>query len=142
MKKLSALFLVLLFSATLGSAKTDDQITDLNAAIKQATTENKALFIIYGRATCGNCNALHGYIDQHQLRLTKTSFLIANIDCDDPAQSSNFKGKYRNNLDGNTLPFVVIAKPDGTLVKARTGYGTADQFNDFIRDAKKDLKKE
>jgi len=141
-KKLIALSLILLSSATLGISKTDDQITDLDAALKQASTDNKALFIIYGRPTCGNCNALHGYIDQHQLRLTKTAFLVANINCDDPAQSKVFYGKYKGSLTGNTLPFVVIAKPDGSLVKARTGYGTAEQFNEFIRDAKKDLKKE
>lgn len=45
----------------------------------------------------------------------------------------------RYKVDGQTLPFVVIAKPDGSQIAARSGYGREREYNDFIRDARKEL---
>jgi len=138
MPTLRTALLCLLVASSALLAKEKDEITDLDAAIKQAAADQKALFIIYGREACSNCQALHGYIDSHQLHLTKSAFLIANLNCDDPAQSKAFRSRYK--VNGTTLPFVVVAKPDGSMVASRTGYGSEREFNDFIRDAKKQLK--
>ena len=44
-------------------------------------------------------------------------------------------------IEGSSLPFVVVAAPDGTQLAARTGYGSAKEFEDLIRDAQKAAKK-
>ena len=113
--------------------------TDLAAAIEQAGKENKAIFILFGRPACGNCNALKGMIEHHQVRLNPSAFVIADINCDKPEQSKAFHERYK--ITGNTLPFVVIARPDGTQVASRTGYGTAVEFNNFVNKARRDLGK-
>jgi len=124
-------------TATFAQAKSDD-LTDLSQAIQQATTEQKALFIMYGREACGNCTALKGMVASKDVRLPKSSFIVVNLNCDDPTQKAAFREKYT--VTGNTLPFVVIAKPDGTQISSRSGGGSAETYNDFIRDAKKELK--
>jgi len=85
-----------------------------------------------------NCQALHAMVEKKDVRLPKTAFVIVDLNCDDPAVSKEFRERFT--VTGNTLPFVVIAKPDGTQVTSRTGYATAAEFNDFIRDARKDVK--
>lgn len=138
MDKLLVLSLVFLAAVTSVFAKTDGAPTDLETAIKQAGTEQKALFIMFGREACGNCRSLKTMIDDRQLRLSKSSFLITDLNCDDPVQSKAFRQRYA--VEGKTLPFVVIARPDGTMVSSRSGSGSEKVYNDFIRDAKKQLK--
>lgn len=114
-------------------------LTNLDEAIETATKEDKALFVMYGREACGNCKSLHSLVDKKDVRLPKSSFLIVDLNCDDPATSQAFRSRFK--VDGNTLPFVVITKPDGTQVASRSGYGSAAQYNDFIREARKALNK-
>jgi len=137
MNKVLVCFL-LLASTAAGFAAKDEPITDMETAIQQAATEKKALFIIFGRENCGNCRNLREMIDDHRVRLSKSSFLIANINCDDATQYRAFKKRY--NVEGPTRPFVVIAKSDGTMVASRTGGGSEKTYDDFVRDAKKELK--
>jgi len=40
-----------------------------------------------------------------------------------------------------TLPFVVIARPDGTLVSSIASYQNAESYNKFIMSAKSKSKK-
>jgi len=129
---------VIVFAIASSALCKTDAMTDLNAAIEAAKPEQKALFIMYGRQACGNCQALRSLIDKKAVRLPKTDFVIVEINCDDPAQSKEFRSRYT--VSGNALPFVVIAKSDGTQLASRSGYGAAAKFNEFIRDARKDLK--
>lgn len=137
MNKCLLLSLLLLAVAATGFAKSDFP-ADLETAIKQAGAEQKALFIIYGREACGNCQSLKAMIASHQLRLSKSKFLIADLNCDDATQSKAFRQRYA--VEGKTLPFVVIARPDGTMVASRSGGASEKTYNDFISDAKKELK--
>ncbi len=139
MKKISLLLLAALLLPLGGTfAKDLDALTDLKAALEVAAKEQKSLFIMYGREACGNCKALRGLLEKKDVRLPKTSFVIVELNCDDPAVSKEFRARYK--VEGDTLPFVVMAKPDGTQVAARSGYGTAAEYNDFVKDARKELK--
>lgn len=138
MKKFLVLSLFLLTALTPVSAKSGDALTSLEVAIKQAGTEQKALFIMFGREACDNCQSLKTMVDGRQLQLSASSFLIADLNCDDPVQFKAFRQRYA--VKGGILPLVVIAKPDGTMVASRSGGGSEKDYNDFIRDAKKELK--
>ena len=116
-----------------------DKITDVKAALEKAQAENKMLFMQYGREACGNCQALKGYIKKNDVRLSESKFVYADMNCDDSATSQAFKSKFK--VEGNMLPFVVVAAPDGTQLAARSGYGTVRDYEDMIRDAQKAMKK-
>jgi thioredoxin-related protein len=115
------------------------KVTDINEALAKAQSEKKLLFMQYGREACGNCQALKAMIKSGKVRLSPSKFVYADVNCDDPATSRVFGGKFK--VSGTTLPFVVVAAPDGTQLAARSGYGSEADFNKLIRDAEKALKK-
>jgi thioredoxin-related protein len=125
--------------ATATFAGAPDAVTNVNTALEKAKAENKMLFLQYGREACGNCQTLKSYIKGNDVRLSESKFIYADVNCDDPATSQAFKSKFK--VEGSTLPFVVVAGPDGTQLAARSGYGTARDYEDLIRDAQKAMKK-
>ena len=115
------------------------KITDVNDALSKGQTEKKMVFIQYGREACGNCQALKAMIKGGKVHLSPSKFVYADVNCDDPATSQAFGAKFK--VSGNTLPFVVIAAPDGKQLAARSGGGSAQDFEKLIKDAEKALKK-
>ncbi len=109
---------------------------DLAAALAQAKTEDKLLFVQYGREACGNCQALKGMIRSKQVKLSEKDFVYADLNCDDAATSLAFRQSFK--VEGNMLPFVVIADPDGKQLASRAGYGDAETFKEFVKDARRD----
>jgi len=45
----------------------------------------------------------------------------------------------RFKVDGNTLPFVVIADSEGKQLACRSGYGSPEEFKKLIKEAKKKM---
>lgn len=131
----SALALVLSAVAYAGPAK----VTDINQALTKSKEENKLLFLQFGREACGNCQALKGYIKAGSVQLSASKFVYADINCDDSAASKVFYGKFK--VSGSTLPFVVVASPDGTQLASRTGYGSPKDYAELLRQASKAAKK-
>jgi len=130
--------LALLFAATAfagGPAK----ITDLKSALETAQGKGKLLFVQYGREACSNCQALKGMIASREVQLSESKYVYADVNCDDPKTRDLFAKQFK--VEGSTLPFVVVAAPDGTQLAARTGYGNADAYAALLRDAQKAAKK-
>ncbi|MBU1693559.1 MAG: hypothetical protein KKC51_06310 [Verrucomicrobia bacterium] len=119
-------------------AKQAEPVTDLAQALERAKTENKLLFIQYGREACGNCKALKNLIRGGQLKLRDTQFVYADISCDDKATRQIFNEKFK--VEGNTLPFVIVADPCGKQLVSRTGYGEANEFDRLIGTAEKKMR--
>jgi thioredoxin-related protein len=115
------------------------KVTDVNEALSTAQTENKMVFMQYGREACGNCQALKAMIKGGKVRLSPSKFVYADVNCDDPETSKAFSSKFK--VSGSTLPFVVIAAPDGRQLAARSGYCSPQDFEKLIKDAEKALKK-
>lgn len=113
-------------------------VTDLTAALAKAKAENKMLFVQMGRENCGNCQALKAMIKSNQVKLSDAKFVYADVNCDDPATNKLFSSKF--NVEGNVLPFVAIAAPDGTKLAGRSGYGTAKEFEALIHQAGKNAR--
>lgn len=136
MPPLVPLGLLLLLAAPAAAAKkAADAPQTLKDVLAAAKAEGKLAFVQYGREACGNCQALRGYIAQGQVSLPKNRFVYADLNCDDPATSQAFSRAFR--VEGNMLPFVVIAGSDGKQLASRTGFGTPDQYAKFIHDAEK-----
>ncbi|MCC6354933.1 MAG: thioredoxin family protein [Verrucomicrobiae bacterium] len=129
----------LLATAPICPAKGPDAINDLGAALAKAKAEQKMLFVQYGREACGNCQALKKMIAEKDVRLAESKFVYADVNCDDAATSQAFKSKFK--VEGTTLPFVVIADAEGKQLAARTGYGSAKEWEELIKQAQKAAKK-
>ncbi len=127
-------------AASLAAAKNPLAQTNLEAALAKAKTENKLLFVQYGREACGNCQALKAMIQKKQVKLADDEFIYADVNCDDPGTRQAFGSRFK--VEGSTLPFVVIADPGGTQLAGRTGYANAAVFTDFIRDTKRAYEKQ
>ena len=131
--RLSLIAVALWLSVPQGFAKGPDAVTDLDQALEQAKTEKKMLFIQFGREACGNCRALRGYVAKNEVRLPRDKFVYVDLDCDDKATSSAFRNHFK--VEGNTLPFVVVADSDGRQLAARSGYGKPAEYKKFIQQA-------
>ncbi len=107
---------------------------DLNQSISAAKRANKKLFIMFGRQACGNCQHLKKLIRDGSVKISNSEFIIVDMNCDDKSQSQAFYKRY--SVNGNYLPFVVIARSDGTQITSRAGYGEAADYNNLIKAAK------
>ncbi|MFA5094106.1 MAG: thioredoxin family protein [Candidatus Omnitrophota bacterium] len=107
---------------------------DLDQSIAAAKRANKKLFIMFGRQACGNCQHLKKMIRDGSVKISNSEFIVVDMNCDDKVQSQAFYKRYT--VNGNYLPFVVIARPDGTQITSRAGYGEASDYNNLIKGAK------
>ena len=130
-----------LLMVTLGQMRAKESVAEktLEAALTKAEAEKKLLFVQYGRESCGNCSALKGMIRNGQVRLSPSDFIYADLNCDDQAINQAFHTRFT--VEGRTLPFVVIADPTGKQLAARAGYGSAAEFSDLIKEAKRSYSK-
>lgn len=135
MKTLRAVLAVFILAATTGFAGGPPKVTDLAAALEQAKSENKMLFVQYGREACSNCQALKGYIKSRGVNLSNDKFVYADVNCDDAKTSLLFSKQFK--VSGNMLPFVVVASAEGRQLAARSGYGTARDYQELLRAASK-----
>ncbi len=109
--------------------------TDLAQAMQTAKTEQKLLFVQLGREACGNCQALRRLIVARDVKLPSKEFVYADINIDDPKQRAVYGAAFK--VEGNMLPFVVIADAEGKQLASRSGFGNADDFETLIRDARR-----
>lgn len=107
---------------------------DLEQALHEAKASGKMLFVMFGREGCGNCKHLKKMIKSGSVDVEVNKFVIADINCDDKKQSAVFYKRYT--VNGSYLPFVVIARPDGTMISSRAGFAEATEYNNFIKAAK------
>jgi thioredoxin-like negative regulator of GroEL len=135
----SFVFTLLIFTTAPLQARNAEAVTDLATAMETAKSSGKLLFVKYGREACGNCRALGRLIEERDVKIDEDDFVFADINCDDKAQKRQFYDTFE--VDGRTLPFVVVATPDGKQIASRTGYGREDDYDDFIDDAEKAWKK-
>lgn len=135
---MTAMIITLAGNTTL--AKDFPAETNLVAALTKAGTEKKFLFVQYGREACGNCQALKSMIRKKDVKLSQVDFVYADVNCDDPATSQAFRSRFK--VEGSTLPFVVIADPTGKQLASHTGWGSASEFTDFIKNTKRAYDKE
>lgn len=144
-KRLFAIFALVAFTflaaSSASAAAERKMLTSLSAGIESASKDNKLIFIKYGREACGNCRSLKTLINERKVKLFDSEFVLVDLDCDNKDVSREFYAKYRSLLtDAKTLPFVIVAKADGTPVAAITSYNEAKAYNKFIMDAKKQAK--
>lgn len=137
MKRASLVVVILSLAAIGGTAlaKGPKAETKLEEAMVSAKADGKLLFIQMGRETCGNCQALKSYISSGAVRLPKERFVYVDLNCDNREASQAFFSRYK--VDGNTLPFVVVADSEGKQLAGRSGYGSPEEFKKLVKEAAK-----
>ena len=135
MKLLLATATALLLGASAFAAA--EYETDLKKAIDAAQSQNKMMFVIYGREACGNCQATKAMIKSRQIKVTDSKFVLVDLNCDDKSVSSEFNKRYGKEGFGNTLPFVVVADSAGNALASSGGYKSADEWEKILKAAQK-----
>ncbi len=136
MKKICFFMVVCMLAVFAVSVRAESLVaeTDLANALEKAKTENKMLFIQFGREACGNCQSLKKLIRENKVDLSPNEFVYADLDCDDKKTEDLFFSKFTGS--GSTLPFVVITNSSGKQLAFTTGYADEKAYNSFIKKAK------
>jgi len=74
---------------------------DLNASIELAQKIKKLIFIKYGREECSNCMNLKTLINQKEIRLFDSEFVLVDLNCDDPVVKKSFWNLYKDAFKGS-----------------------------------------
>ena len=115
------------------------KITDVNEALSKAQTENKMVFMQYGREACGNCQATKKMVREGKIPVTADAFVAADLNIDDQRVQASFMQKYQKEKFGNTLPFVVITDSHGKALASSGGYKAPEAWSALIEEAKKKI---
>ena len=140
MKQLLALTLTLTATLSLKAFETEKYIDkDFPAYMEEATKTNKLLFVSIGREACSNCIKFYNYIKKGELKLDETKFMYLKLDIDNYDHQNYFSSYF--SVMGNILPFVGVLNGTGaTFGDPRTGFGTPEDYQEFIKRALDDEK--
>ena len=138
MKKLLAV--ALLTAQSLVAFETAKYIDkDFPVYMEEATKTNKLLFVSIGREACSNCIKFYNYIKKGELKLDENKFMYLKLDIDNYDHQNYFTSYF--SVMGNILPFVGVLNGTGaTFGDPRTGFGTPEDYQDFIKKALDDEK--
>ena len=128
--------LAVLALCTAAFAEAPKWSTDVSKALGQAGRENKMGFILMGRVACSNCQATRKMVNESQVPVTAATFVIADIDVDNPKSRGEFERKFKKEKFGEMLPFVVITDSHGKALASYSGYKSAAALTSLIEGAK------
>jgi chloramphenicol O-acetyltransferase len=140
MKTLLACTLAVAITCSLSAAETEKYIEkDFPSYMTEAVKTNKLLFISIGREACSNCVKFYDYIKDGSLKLDEKKFIYLKLDIDNQEHVDYFSSYFT--VMGNVLPFVGVMNGSGaTFGASRTGYGTAEDYQEFLKKALEDEK--
>jgi len=140
MKVLIVLTLAVAMSYSLSAFETEKYIEkDFPSYMTEAVKTNKLLFISIGRQACSNCVKFYDYIKDGSLKLDEKKFIYLKLDIDNQEHVDYFSSYFT--VMGNVLPFVGVMNGSGaTFGASRTGFGTAKDYQEFLKKALDDEK--
>ncbi len=135
MKLLIVFTLVLATAHSLVAFETEKYIDkDFPVYMEEATKTNKLLFVSIGREACGNCIKFYNYIKKGELKLDESKFIYLKLDIDNYDHQNYFFSYFP--VMGNILPFVGVVNGKGIAFgEPRTGFGTPEDYQEFIKKA-------
>ena len=135
MKILIVLTLAVAMTCSLSAFETEKYINkDFPSYMETALKTNKLLFVSIGRDACSNCIQFYDYIKNGQLKLDEKKFIYLKLDIDNQEHVDYFSSYF--SVMGNVLPFVGVMNGSGATFGApRTGYGTAEDYQEFLKKA-------
>jgi len=99
---------------------------DMQAALKTAKVENKAVLIVFGANWCGDCKVLDMEMHQGELAaLVKDRLVVVKIDVGRYDKNLDVAGQYGKILK-NGVPSVALVRADGSVAYQTDGGELAD----------------
>jgi Ca2+-binding EF-hand superfamily protein/uncharacterized protein YkwD len=98
------------------SGSSTNWVSNIDEAVRIATANNKMIYCHIGRAACGNCVAMKRYYP----KLDWSNFVMVDVNVDTERW---FYSRY--GIQGGSLPFIVVARPNNEKLTENNGY--ADQ---------------
>jgi len=140
MKTLLTCTLAVAITCSLSAFETEKYIDKkFPSYMEEAVKTNKLLFVSIGRDACSNCTKFYDTIKQGQLKLDEKKFIYLKLDIDNQEHLDYFSSYF--SIIGNILPFVGVMNGSGaTFGTPRTGYGTAEDYQELITKALDDEK--
>jgi hypothetical protein len=140
MKVLLACTLAVAITCSLSAFETDKYIEkDFPSYMEEALKTNKLIFVSIGRESCSNCTKFYDYIKKGQLKLDEKKFIYLKLDIDNQEHLDYFSSYF--SVMGNVLPYVGVLNGSGaTFGTPRTGFGTPEDYQEFITKALDDEK--
>lgn len=118
-KKIKFVIIVIMLLCINNRAKASDDLIwyeDRNEVITLAKEQGKNILLLYGRTTCGNCNAAKKYINEAPLnKIVLENFILwfCNIDIPEKkSQALNYRAYYDESI---TLPLLCVIDPDNPM---------------------------
>ena len=118
-KKIKFVIIVIMLLCINNRAKASDDLIwyeDRNEVITLAKEQGKNILLLYGRTTCGNCNAAKKYINEAPLnKIVLENFILwfCNIDIPEKkAQALDYRAYYDESI---TLPLLCVIDPDNPM---------------------------
>jgi len=106
---------------------------DFNEVMARAKREKKLIFVSVGRDQCPNTTRFYHYLESGLLPFSTEKFIYVKFHGDNYEQVDLFHTYFE--LSSILFPFVGVMNGEGATFGYRGGYGTAEQFTDFIQSA-------
>ena len=81
-------------------------------------------------------SANRAMIREGKIPVTNSTFVMADLNCDDQKTNAEFSRKFSKESFGTTLPFVVITDSHGSVLASSGGYKDAEAWKTLLRAAK------
>jgi len=99
---------------------------DIQAALKAAKVENKAVLIVFGANWCGDCKVLDAEMHQGELAaLVKDRLVVVKVDIGRNDKNLDVAGQYGKILK-NGVPSVALVRANGSVAYQTDGGELAD----------------
>ena len=110
---------------------------DIGKTLNVAKKKDKMGIFILGTTTCSHCRLLKKNIDEGEVSITADSFVMADLDSNDPTVITAFFKQF--NLGRNVewkIPYVVITNANGKVLVTWNGGKKAPAVEKLVQEAK------
>jgi hypothetical protein len=105
---------------------------NLENVIDKALKEKKCVVVSIGRDACPLTTRFYHYVESGLVPLDMNKYVYVKLDIDDYEQQDAFCQHFM--VEGNLLPFIGVITKEGIASELHYGYGTSDDFADFIKE--------
>ena len=105
---------------------------NLEAVIDKGLKEKKCIVVSIGRDACPLTTRFYHYVESGLVPLDMSKYVYVKLDIDDYEQQEAFCQHFM--VEGNLLPFIGVITKEGLASELHYGYGTSDDFAEFIKE--------
>ena len=105
---------------------------NLDSVIDKSLKEKKCVVVSIGRDACPLTTRFYHYVESGLVPLDMSKYVYVKLDIDNYEQQEAFCQHFM--VEGNLLPFIGLITKEGIASELHYGYGTSDDFAEFIKE--------